>query len=126
MVSLDRIGFLMILGSAVTNATASSMMKMGFGHRDDLLDAGALRAVWQIVTNPWAVGGVMLFGISFVFMSAALSRVDLSQAYPLMSGIVYVLVLAVSALFFGESLGVWKIVGIGSILFGITALSFGG
>ncbi|SMG39938.1 Small Multidrug Resistance protein [Dethiosulfovibrio salsuginis] len=122
---LDSLGLGMIVGSALTNAAASSMMKAGFGHRGDLMDHGVLGAVWQIVTNPWAIGGVMLFGISFVFMSAALSRVDLSVAYPLMSGIVYLVVLSVSVLLFGESLGVAKLLGVLAILSGITVLSLG-
>ncbi len=122
---MDFLGFSMIVGSAITNAAASSMMKAGFGHRGDLMDGGLIRTVFQIVTNPWAVGGVVLFGISFVFMSAALSRVDLSVAYPLMSGIVYILVIGASAFFFGESLGPSKIFGVCAILTGVIALSMG-
>lgn len=123
---MDMLGLGMIVGSALTNAAASSMMKAGFGHRGDLMDQGALGTVLQIVTNPWAIGGVGLFGISFVFMSAALSRVDLSVAYPLMSGIVYLVVLSVSVLVFGESLGIAKVLGVLAILSGITVLSIGG
>lgn len=123
---MDMLGLGMIVGSALTNAAASSMMKAGFGHRGDLMDDGALRAIWQIMTNPWAIGGVALFGVSFVFMSGALSRVDLSVAYPLMSGIVFLLVLSVSVLVFGESLGLTKILGVGAILSGIMILSLGG
>ncbi|MCF4114617.1 MULTISPECIES: DMT family transporter [Dethiosulfovibrio] len=123
---MDRLGFVLILGSALTNAAGSSMMKAGFGRRGDLMDYGALRALIQIVSNPWAIAGVLLFGVSFIFMSAALSRVDLSVAYPMMSAMVYVLVLAVSVFWFGESMGVSKLLGIGAILFGVAALSVGG
>ena len=125
VILLDMMGFGMIIGSALTNAAASSMMKAGFGHRGDLMDRGAAMAVWQILTNPWAIGGVALFGVSFVFMSAALSRVDLSVAYPLMSGVVYLVVISMSVLVFGETLGLFKLIGVGAILSGVVLLSIG-
>lgn len=90
----------LLAGSAVFNASANTLMKLAFGHQKDLLDSGAVNAVLRIVLNPWAVAGVGCFGISFVFLSAALTRTDLSLAYPFMAGLVFLLVLAVSVLFF--------------------------
>ncbi|HPA58833.1 MAG TPA: SMR family transporter [Synergistales bacterium] len=120
---MDRLGMLMILGSALFNATASSMMKIGFGHQQDLLERGFVGAVFRIVSNPWAVAGVICFGVSFMFMSAALTRVDLSVAYPVMSGLVFILVLGVSSVFFAEHITVMRLVGVFLILSGVLAIS---
>ena len=80
----------------------------------------------SIVLNPWAVAGVGCFGVSFVFLSAALTRTDLSIAYPFMSGLVFLLILAVSTLFFSEQVNVWRLAGMGSILAGIWMIAVKG
>ena len=120
---MDRLGMVMILGSAMFNAAASSMMKTGFGNQHDLLEKGFWGAVSRIATNPWAIAGVVFFGISFMFMSAALTRVDLSVAYPVMSGLVFVLVLAVSVFFFSEQVTPIRLMGVFLILSGVLAIS---
>ncbi|MFA5621194.1 MAG: SMR family transporter [Thermovirgaceae bacterium] len=120
---MDRLGMLMILGSALFNATASSMMKIGFGHQQDLLERGFAAAVLRIAGNPWAVTGVICFGISFMFMSAALTRVDLSVAYPVMSGLVFILVLGVSSVFFAEQVTLARLLGVFLILSGVLVIS---
>jgi len=101
-------------------------MKLAFGHQKDLLDGGAVNAVLRIVLNPWAVAGVGCFGISFVFLSAALTRTDLSLAYPFMAGLVFLLVLAVSVLFFSEQVTLWRLAGVAAILAGIWIISVKG
>ena len=121
--SMDRLGIIMIIGSALFNAAASSMMKMGFGHQQDLLERGFAGAVFRIMTNPWAVAGVVCFGISFMFMSAALTRVDLSVAYPVMSGLVFLLVLGISVFCFSEHVTLLRLVGVFLILSGVLAIS---
>jgi len=116
---VDRLSMLLLTGSALFNALANTFMKHAFGNRHDLLDGGALRAVAGIVLNPWAVAGVGCFGVSFVFLSAALTRTDLSTAYPLMSGMVFLLILAVSTLLFHEQVNAWRLAGMAAILAGI-------
>lgn len=120
---MDRLGMILVALSAVFNASASSMMKIGFGHQQDLLDGGFWQAALRIVTNPWAVAGVISFGVSFMFMSAALTRVDLSVAYPVMSGLVFLLVLAVSVFFFSEAVTAARLMGILLILSGVFVIS---
>ncbi len=58
-----------------------------------------------------------------MFMSAALSRVDLSVAYPVMSGLVFLLVLGVSAFFFSETITFMRLMGVLLILSGVFAIS---
>jgi len=124
--SMDRLTFFLLAGSAVFNASANTLMKLAFGHQKDLLDSGAVNAVLRIVLNPWAVAGVGCFGISFVFLSAALTRTDLSLAYPFMAGLVFLLVLAVSVLFFSEQVTLWRLAGVAAILAGIWIISVKG
>lgn len=123
---MDRLSMLLLTGSAFFNAMANTLMKHAFGHRTDLLDGGAVRAVVAIVFNPWAVAGVGCFGVSFIFLSAALTRTDLSMAYPLMSGMVFLLILAVSTLVFSEQINAWRLAGMAAILAGIWMIAVKG
>ena len=123
---MDKLSFLLLLGSALFNAMASTLMKFAFGRQQSLLEGGALSAVLAIVSNPLAIAGVGCFGISFVFMSAALTRTDLSMAYPLMSGLVFLLILAVSTLVFSEQVNVWRLMGMGAVLAGIWMIAVKG
>jgi multidrug transporter EmrE-like cation transporter len=116
---MDRLSLFLLAGSAVFNALANTLMKLAFGHQKNLLDGGAFSAVLSIVSNPWAIAGVGCFGVSFIFLSASLTRTDLSMAYPFMSGLVFLLILAVSTLVFSEQVNVWRIAGMISILAGI-------
>ena len=123
---MDRLSLFLLAGSAFFNALANTMMKFAFGHQKSLLDVGVVSAVLSIVLNPWAVAGVGCFGVSFIFLSAALTRTDLSIAYPFMSGLVFLLILAVSTLFFSEQVNVWRLAGMGSILAGIWMIAVKG
>jgi multidrug transporter EmrE-like cation transporter len=49
--------------------------------------------------------------------------VDLSVAYPVMAGLVFLLVLGVSVLFFSEAVTVTRVMGILLILSGVFAIS---
>ena len=56
-------------------------------------------------------------------MAAALSRAELTLAYPLMSGIVYLLLLAIGFFIFHEKITLLRIGGMAFILAGITMLA---
>jgi multidrug transporter EmrE-like cation transporter len=58
-----------------------------------------------------------------MFMSAALTRVDLSVAYPVMSGLVFILVLGVSSIFFAEQVTLARLLGVFLILSGVLVIS---
>ncbi|MEG1602973.1 MAG: SMR family transporter [Cloacibacillus sp.] len=120
---LDKITLCMILASAFTNAFGSTVMKHAYGGDGDMLSNGIISAVLKIALNPWIVLGLGLFGVSFFFMAAALSRAELTLAYPLMSGIVYLLLLAIGLFFFHEKVTFIRVAGMFCILAGITMLT---
>ncbi len=122
---MDRVTLLLLAGSAVFNAGANTLMKYAFGYKEELLQGSVLTVVSRILLNPFALLGIGCFGISFMFLSAALTKTDLSVAYPVMSGLVYVLVLAVSVLLFSEQVTVLRIAGMAVILLGIWLVSIG-
>ena len=120
---MDRTSIFLILSSAVTNALGSTIMKFAYGGDDGIVISGWLETFFRILFNPWIVLGLGMFGISFFFMAAALSRTDLTLAYPIMSGVVYIILLITGMLLFKENITLFRILGMSFILIGITLLT---
>ncbi len=66
--------------------------------------------LWRIATNPFVVVGLFIYVISVVFWLVALSRVDLSYAYPFAS-LSYVIMLIASWWLFNEQISFVRIIG---------------
>ena len=120
---MDRTGLLLIVAAAATNALASTIMKHAYGGDTAMISSGAFGAFVKILFNPWTIAGIGFFGISFFFMAAALSRTELTLAYPLMSAIVYLILLFVGFFIFQERITAARVAGMGFILLGITLLT---
>ncbi len=119
----DKTTILLIIASAVANALASTVMKHAYGGDGYILSGGILHAVMRIALDPWTLAGLTLFGVSFFFMAGALSRADLTFAYPMMSAIVYLLLAVISCAMFNERLTPARISAMLLILAGISILS---
>lgn len=120
---MDRISLLLLIASAMTNAIGSSVMKHAYGGDSTIVSSGMMAGMLKILLNPWIIVGFGMFGISFFFMAAALSRTDLTLAYPMMSGLVYLILLLAGFFIFKEKITMMRIMGIGAILIGITMLT---
>lgn len=119
----DKTTILLILASAVTNALASTVMKHAYGGDGSLLSGGVVHAVMRIALDPWTLAGLALFGVSFFFMAGALSRAELTFAYPMMSAAVYLLLSLIGFAVFHERLTPARICAMLLILAGISILS---
>ena len=120
---MDRISLMLLIASAVTNALGSTVMKHAYGGDTSIVSSGLIAGIFKILLNPWIIIGLGMFGISFFFMAAALSRTDLTLAYPMMSGLVYIILLFVGFFIFREKITMLRIMGIGANLLGITMLT---
>jgi multidrug transporter EmrE-like cation transporter len=72
----------------------------------------------RLVTNPWMISVFVAAFVAALAWMAAMTRLELSRAYPFVS-LSFVLVLALSAVFFGEALTLAKVLGIALILVGL-------
>jgi multidrug transporter EmrE-like cation transporter len=120
---MNKISFFLLAASAVTNAMGSTIMKHAYGGGALSSASGFIGMVLKILLNPWTIAGLGCFGISFFFMAAALSRTDLTLAYPLMSGMVYLILLFVGAFIFHEKITLMRVGGMACILAGIAMLT---
>ena len=75
------------------------------------------------------VAGMLLMygmiGLSYFFLALAVKRVPVGVAYALWEGIGIVLITAVSVAWLGESIGLYKAVGLGVMIAGILLIKSG-
>jgi multidrug transporter EmrE-like cation transporter len=76
----------------------------------------------SLVTNLWLWLGLICYAVSVVVWILALSRVDVSIAYPMLS-VGYILNAIAASYLFDEPLGIGKVVGIGVIILGVYILA---
>jgi len=117
---MTAISFALVLLGVLLNAAAQLLLKAGtntIGQFEFSL-ANAVPVGMKVATQPHIVAGLACYVVSVVVWIMALSRVEVSVAYPMLS-IGYV-VNAVAAYFlFGEAVTVQRLVGIGVIVVGV-------
>jgi hypothetical protein len=90
-----------ILISVLAGAIGQILLKKGMTNMGAVTISGhqLLGVLWRLATNPYVVIGLMIYVCGTIFWLAALSRVDLSYAYPFAS-LSYVVMLVASWLLF--------------------------
>jgi len=116
-----KIAIIYILISVLTSTVGQLMLKKGMADLGEVtLSMNQIVAiVWKMGTNPYVFFGLAIYLAGTVFWLAALSRVDLSYAYPFAS-LSYIAMLAASWLIFDEKVTLSRI--IGTVVIGIGVL----
>lgn len=78
----------------------------------------------KLMLNPWIISGLLAGLLAAVSWMAAMTKLELSHAYPFMS-LAFIGVLVVSALVFHEPVNAWKVGGLVLITLGIIVGSQG-
>ena len=117
---MKALEFGLIVFGVMLNAAAQLLLKAGTRTigQFEFSAANIWPIGWSLATNPHIVGGLSCYVVSVVVWIMALSRVEVSVAYPMLS-----LGYVVNALFawwlFGEAITVTRIVGMGVIIIGV-------
>lgn len=85
---------------------------------------GKLKFVFFLLLNPWVMSAILATlgaGLSWML---AMSKFDLSYAYPFTS-LIYILMMVASVIFFNESLTLNKMIGVFFIMIGIVIITKG-
>ena len=117
---MNATSFSLLMTGVLLNAGAQLLLKAGTNSvgvfefsRDNLVPVG-----WRLATEPHIVGGLACYVISVVIWVMALSRVEVSVAYPLLS-IGYVVNAIAAWYLFGEAVTPMRLAGIGVIIVGV-------
>jgi multidrug transporter EmrE-like cation transporter len=121
---VNAISFALIFAGVMLNVAAQLLIKAGtnaIGYfefsRDNVLPIGL-----RLATEPHIIGALFCYALSVVIWILALSRVQVSIAYPMLS-MGYVVNAVAAWWLFNEAFNPTKVVGIGVIIFGVILIS---
>ena len=122
--SMTWAAFGLVMTGVLLNAIAQLALKASVSDTGIInLDLQSLlSSAGSLATNLWLWVGLICYAVSVVVWILALSRVDVSIAYPMLSIGYIVNALAASQLF-DEPLGIGKVIGIGIIIVGVYVLA---
>jgi multidrug transporter EmrE-like cation transporter len=117
---MNAVSFSLLMTGVLLNAGAQLLLKAGTNavgvfafSRDNLVPVG-----WELATEPHILGGLACYVISVIVWIMALSRVEVSIAYPMLS-VGYVVNALAAWYLFGEAVTLTRIAGIGIIIVGV-------
>lgn len=112
--------YIIVALTVLLNVGANVFLNLGM--RDFAGGAGT-GAVLHMMKTPSIYMGVFCYGIAFVTYSLMLIRLNVSVAYPMMTGGIALTLAFVSRFWLGESIGVQQVLGIGLVVCGIFLLA---
>ena len=117
---MNAVSFSLLMTGVLLNAGAQLLLKAGTNSvgvfafsSENLVPVG-----WKLATEPHIIGGVGCYVISVIVWILALSRVEVSVAYPMLS-IGYVVNALAAWYLFGEAVTLTRLAGIGVIIVGV-------
>ena len=115
MFALSLVAICIIFGSV-----GQILMKTGMSQTSPIGDVGKLfnpSTIVSIFTNVYVIGGILLYAAAALLWLGALSTLDISLMYPLLS-LAYVVVAILSLIFLKEDITLLRWVGIGVVIAG--------
>ncbi|MUV36479.1 putative 4-amino-4-deoxy-L-arabinose-phosphoundecaprenol flippase subunit ArnE [Lentibacillus sp. JNUCC-1] len=116
-------GYLYILGTISFTVYGQLILKWKIDQYGALPEALWDKAVFliQLLFNPWILSGFAAAFIAALCWMAAMTKFDISYAYPFMS-LSFVLVFIISAFLFAEPVTLQKSIGMALIVLGIIVM----
>lgn len=116
--------FLLILTGVLLNAVAQLALKASVNDMGAISVSlnTAIPVFTRLAAEPWLWVGLTCYGISVIVWILALSRVDVTIAYPMLS-IGYVVNAMAAWALLGEALTGQRVLGIGIIIIGVVVLT---
>ena len=121
---MNIVSFSLIVTGVLFNVAAQLLIKSGTNavgyfefSRENILPIG-----WKLATEPHIIGAMACYAFGVVIWVLALSRVQVSIAYPLLS-LGYVVNAVAAWYLFNEAFNPAKIVGMGIIILGVVIIS---
>ena len=117
---MNAISLSLLMTGVLLNAGAQLLLKAGTNSVGafEYSAANIIPIGWKLATEPHIVGGLGCYVISVVVWIMALSRVEVSIAYPLLS-VGYVVNAIAAYYLFGEAVTPMRLTGIAIIIVGV-------
>ncbi len=118
------IGYFYILGTIAFTVYGQLILKWRVAQYGQIPEDHTEKLYYlaKLCLDPFLLSGFASAFVASLFWIAAMTKFDVSYAYPFMS-LAFVLVLILSGLFFKEPITLWKIIGMAFIVAGIIITS---
>lgn len=117
---MSLLSLAIILSSVFFNAVAQIFMKLGAQNKESLLETGEM--ILFAYLNNYILIGLLFYAISIILWIEALTKVQVSIAYPMLS-LGYIFVTIMAYFFFKEEITTIKVIGLTIIILGIVILA---
>lgn len=113
-----------ILGTIIFTVYGQLILKWRIGLYGVLPDEFKQKIVFlsKVILDPFVISGLIAAFIASLFWMMAMTKFEISYAYPFM-GLTYVIVFGLAIFLFGEAFTIYKCAGILLIIAGIIVLS---
>ena len=117
---MNALSFSLVLTGVLLNAAAQLLLKAGTNAIGafEFIAGNVAPIGWKVVTQPYIVTGIGCYVVSVAVWILALSRVEVSVAYPMLS-LGYVVNAIAAWYLFGEAVTPGRLAGIGVIIVGV-------
>lgn len=109
--------FVFIAFSTIFGVTGQLSLKRGMSAENSHTNL-----ILKMITSPWVIGGLVIYGLGVIFWLMAMSRFEISYIYPFAS-LSYVGIVIGSYLVFKERLTRMRLLGIAIIILGVIITS---
>lgn len=110
---------ILFLLSIAFNVTANILIKVGMTHLKELKLEQAGVLIQKMILNPALIFGCLCYGLSLLFYTFILQKINLNIAYPIVISGTVLLITVISSFILMEPLKFTNIIGIFVILSGI-------
>jgi len=117
-------GYLFLIIALSLNAAANILMKMGADNLGSIKGQAISAAIPKLLTNHLLILGLFLFGLNIIFYVIALSKIQLSVAYPIMTAGGFLLITMFSFLYLKENITLLQVAGLVFVAIGIVFITF--
>lgn len=122
----DLLTYLYITGTIVFTVYGQLILKWRIGRYGSLPEAWAPKLIFilHLFTDGYILSGFMAAFISSLFWMAAMTKTDLSYAYPMITAGLMVVTTLLAIALLGETLSLPKTLGIALIISGIIVMQY--
>jgi len=123
---MTPLSFSLVLAGVLLNAVAQLLLKAGTNAvgQFEFSAANVLPVGTKLAFQPYILGGIACYAVSVVVWILALSRTEVSIAYPMLS-LGYIVNALAAWHLFGEAVTPLRLVGIGIIIVGVFVVARG-
>ena len=118
----------MIIGCILFAAGGNLLLKAGMNQVGSVVETqlSVVQYILQTFAQPTILIGIVLYIVSFVMWLSLLSMMELSAVYPIFVSAAFLIVMAGSAVWFGENVNAMRIIGTLVVALGILIVSRSG